>query len=133
MTRRPWLVISRTVTLMREHGYDGSRRTLERRLEQWDREADGRLLRWTGAPKSGGKREVNPVILLQFLTTDPVERARELDHLHERIDIIDGRTKAMRDRLKIQGKTISTHENRLNKHERAMRLVAELQRVLAEP
>lgn len=108
---------------MREAGLTSSRRQLTRRLETWDRESSGRLLRWVGQAKAGGTREVNTAILRQFLRADPVQRERELSEIHERIDILDGRTKAIRSKLVSHEKQLAENRVEMERHAKQISLL----------
>lgn len=71
-----------------------SRWQTKRRLQAIDQSRSGKLLRWAGKP--GGKLEVNVAMLKTILTANEGERERELAEIHERVDIIDNRTYAIR-------------------------------------
>lgn len=116
-----WLTIRQCVELIRSQDPDGkgiSRWQLRRRLESWNTRSGGRLLRWVSKP--GGKREVNAAILRQMLRTDPLDRELELSEVHERIDVLDGRTKAMRGRLTKHGRRLDGHDDDLVSHRKAL-------------
>lgn len=98
-----------------------SRWQMRRRLKTWDKVCGGRLLRW--ADKPGGKLEVNPAVLRQMLRADPVDRERELSEVHERIDVLDGRTKALRSKVKKHGGTLENHESRLVSQRKSIQLL----------
>lgn len=100
-----------------------SRSQTLRRLEQKNTECGGKLLRWLG--KAGGKREVNVAILRQVLRADPRDTERDLAEVHERIDVLDGRTAAL-------VRTVRSHKNTLDHHERAIAALRKLSEASAE-
>lgn len=121
MTGTKWLTITQCVTLIRELDSAGrgiSRWQLRRRLERWDLTAKGKLLRWRGA--EGGIREVNAAVLRQLLRADPIEKELELAEVHERIDVIDDRVRALRSKSRKHGERIDSHEKRIEAQKRAL-------------
>lgn len=128
-----WLTVRKASELIKEADPDGkgvSRRQLLRRLNMWDRRAGGKLLRWRGEP--GGVREVNAQVLRQMLRTEPLQVERELAEVHDRIDVLDNRTKALRTKTRKNGKAIEDHEKRLTAHKRSMEHLQKSQRTLLE-
>lgn len=120
-----WLTITQCVALIRELDANGrsiSRRQLRRRLARWDAAAKGKLLRWQGAP--GGVREVNAAVLRQMLCADPIEKELELAEVHERIDVLDDRVRALRSKSKRHGERIDVHEKRIDALKRASEALA---------
>ena len=133
MTNPTWLTITQCVALIRELDAAGrgiSRWQLRRRLEQWDVTAKGRLLRWRGA--EGGIREVNAAVLRQLLRADPIERELELAEVHERIDVLDDRMRALRGRARKHGERLDNHEKRLVAQKQAISALEACSRALAE-
>jgi DNA-binding Lrp family transcriptional regulator len=94
-----------------------SRSQTLRRLERRNSENGGKLLRWAGAP--GGRREVNVHVLRQILRADPREVERDLAEVHERIDVLDGRTNAL---VRITRK----HEKAINQTNAALEALRQL-------
>jgi hypothetical protein len=128
-----WLTITQCVALIRDLDSAGrgiSRWQLRRRLERWDTTAGGKLLRWRGA--EGGVREVNAAVLRQLLNANPLERDLELSEVHERIDVIDDRVRALRTKSRKHGERIDIHEKRIDAQKRAIAALEGCARALAE-
>lgn len=128
-----WLTITQCCALIRQLDADGrgiSRWQLRRRLERWDTRSQGKLLRWRGA--EGGVREVNAAVLRQLLRADPIEHDKVMSEVHERIDVLDDRVRALRGRARKHGERLDDHEKRLTAQKRALLALEECSRSLVE-
>jgi hypothetical protein len=98
---RGWITIRDAAPLM-----GVSRRQARRRLERLNavHPYAGKLLRWRG--DEGGVREVNLAVLRQIVESEPVDIERSLSEVHDRVDVLDRRTKAHRRELVAQRKAI---------------------------
>lgn len=102
-----WLTVVGAKQLVDTKGDPVSRRQLLRRLRAIDKRVGGKLLRWRGQEGRGGVLEINPAVLRQHLSADPIDPERELGHIHERISAIDRRVVSLR-------KSVKKHEKLLH-------------------
>ena len=110
-----WISISRATDIYNEYQVKLddehkpiSRRQMSRRFESLNTASGAKLLRWVN--KVGGKREVNLRVLQQMLRDDPKSHERDLAEVHDRIDVLDNRTIAMRRVLRKHGGRIDRVE-----------------------